>query len=161
VQYQCASCGEIHDSMPDLTFDQPGYVSSVPDEERATRVKIDADLCSVDKEHFFIRAVLLIPILDSDEHLGFGIWVSQKKENFETYLDNYDTDEIGPFFGWLSNEFNYGGKPTTSLKTMAHFQGNGQRPLIELDESDHPLYLAQKNGITMDEAWRITHEYLG
>lgn len=147
--------------MPDLTFDRPGYVNSISEEEREARVKIDADLCAVDGEHFFIRAVLLIPIVDSDENLGFGVWVSQKKENFETYVNNYDTSEIGPFFGWLSNEFNYGGKPTTNHKTMAHFQGGGQRPLIELDESNHPLYLAQKNGITMEEAWKITHEYLG
>ena len=147
--------------MPDITFDQPGYLNSIPEKERKTRVRIDADLCVVDKEHYFIRAVLLIPITDTSEHLGFGVWVTQKKENFKTYLDNYDTNEIGPFFGWLSNEFSYGGVPTTNLKTMAHFQGNGQRPLIELDESEHPLYLAQKNGISMDEAWKITHEYLG
>ena len=44
---------------------------------------------------------------------------------------------------------------------MAHFQGNGLRPLIELDESDHPLYVAQRDGISLDEAWRIAHEHLG
>lgn len=147
--------------MPDLCFDQPGYVGSIPKNEREARVKLDADLCSVDNEHFFIRVLLLLPILNSEEALGFGVWVSQKKENFESYIDNYDTNEIGPFFGWLSNEFNYGGKPTSNLKTMAYFQGNGQRPIIELDESDHPLYLAQKNGISMDEAWKIVHDYLG
>ncbi len=161
MKYKCACCGETHDSMPDLTFDKPGYVYSIPEEERESRVKIDSDLCAVDQEHYFIRAVLLIPIIDTNENLGLGVWVSQKKENFETYLDNYDTNEIGPFFGWLSNEFNYGGVPTTNLKTMVHFQCNEQRPLVELDESDHPLYSAQKHGITMDEAWRITHEYLG
>lgn len=161
MEYKCTCCGKTHDSMPDLTFDKPGYVNSIPEEERDKRVKIDTDLCSVDKEHYFIRAVLLIPILESDEHLGFGVWISQKKENFETYIDNYNSKDIGPFFGWLSNEFNYGGVPTTNLKTMAHFQGDGQRPLVELDETDHPLYQAQKNGISMDEAWKITHEHLG
>lgn len=147
--------------MPDLSFSQPEYVNSIPESEREARVKLDSDLCSVDKEHFFIRTVLLIPILDSDEHLGFGVWVSQKQENFETYIEKHDTREIGPFFGWLSNELNYGGIPTTNLKTMAHFQGNGQRPLIVIDESEHPLYLAQKNGISMDEAWEIAHTYIG
>jgi len=146
--------------MPDLCFDQPAYVNSIPENERETRIKIDSDLCSVDDEFYFIRSVLLIPILDSSEHLGFGVWVSQKRENFETYIDNYDSSEIGPFFGWLSNEFMYSGQSTMSLKTMAHFQGNGQRPTIELDESDHPLYLAQRDGISMDKAWEIAHEYL-
>jgi hypothetical protein len=147
--------------MPDSAFDQPGYISLITEEEREARVKIDADLCPVDGEPFFICAVLLITIREADGHLGFGVWVSQKRENFETYLDNYDSSEIGPYFGWHSNEFNYGGVPTTNLKTMAHFQGNGQRPLLELDESDHPLHLAQRDGISMDKAWEIKHEYLG
>jgi hypothetical protein len=43
---------------------------------------------------------------------------------------------------------------------MAHYQGNNQRPLIKLEPSDHPLALAQKDGITLDEAWRIVHSYM-
>jgi len=161
MSYKCSCCGENHDSLPDLTFDKPGYVNTVPEEEWPERVQIDDDLCAVDKEHYFIRAVLYVPIIGQEDHLGFGVWVSQKKENFFTYIDNYDTNEIGPFFGWLSNEFNFGGESTLSLKTMAHFQGNDQRPYIILDESDHPLFKAQRDGVTIDEAWKIAHEYLG
>ena len=161
MSYTGACCGEVHDSLPDLTFAKPGYASDIPEEEIDDRVKLNEDLCVVDKEHCFIRAVLKIPIHDNDDGLGFGVWVSQKKENFETYLENFDTLDIGPFFGWLSNEFRFKGEPTTNLKTMAHFQGNGLRPLIELDESDHPLYVAQRDGISLDEAWRIAHEHLG
>jgi hypothetical protein len=161
VTYTCSCCGKVHEGLPDLSFDRPGYVAEVPEEEMKDRVKLNEDLCIVDGEHYFIRGVLKIPIHNYDQDLGFGVWVSQKKENFETYLNNYDTSDIGPFFGWLSNEFRFGGQPTTNLKTMAHFQGNGQRPLIELDESDHPLSLAQRNGISLDEAWKIAHEYLG
>lgn len=160
MSYTCACCGEVHDSLPDITFDRPGYAAQVPEEDQTSRVKLDEDLCVVDDEHYFIRVVLKIPIHDHEDDFGFGVWVSQKKENFETYLENFDTPDIGPFFGWLSNEFSYGDKPTTSLKTMAHFQGNGQRPLIKLDDSDHPLSLAQRNGISLDEAWKIAHKYL-
>jgi len=46
------------------------------------------------------------------------------------------------------------------LETMAHFKDNCRRPTIELDESDHPLYLAQRDGISLDKAWEIAHEYL-
>lgn len=151
----------MHDDLPDLSFDRPGYAADVPEEELEDRVKLSEDLCIVDNEHYFIRGVLKIPIHDYDYDLGFGVWVSQKKENFEAYLDNYHTPDIGPFFGWLSNEFRFGGQPTTSLKTMALFQGNGQRPLIELEESNHPLSVAQRNGISLDQAWEIVHDYLG
>jgi len=160
VTYTCACCGEVHEDLPDLSYDRPSYAAEVPDEEFEKRVKLNEDLCVVDDEYYFIRGVLKIPIHENEQDLGFGVWVSQKKENFETYLENYDTPDIGPFFGWLSNEFKFKGEPTLSLKTMAHFQGNGQRPLIELDESDHPLSVAQRNGITLDEAWKLVHEYL-
>jgi len=160
MTYTCSCCGEVHEDLADITFDRPGYAANIPEAEQTDRVVLNEDLCSVDGEHYFIRGVLKIPIHDYEEDLGFGVWVSQKKENFESYIDNYDTAEIGPFFGWLSNEFMFGGKPTTNLKTMAHFQGNGLRPLIELEESDHPLSIAQKNGISLDEAWRIAHDYL-
>ena len=160
MSYVCACCGETHDSLPDLAFDKPGYVNTIPKEEWPERVQIDDDLCAVDNEHYFIRAVLLIPIKGQDDHLGFGVWVSQNKDNFLTYIENYDTDEIGPFFGWLSNEFSFGGESTLNLKTMAHFQGNGQRPLIVLEESEHPLSKAQRDGISIDDAWEIAHEFL-
>ena len=160
MTYTCSCCGKVHDDLPDIAFDRPGYAADVPEEEQSDRVKLDDDLCAVDGEYYFIRGVLKIPIHDNDEGLGFGVWVSQKYENFETYLNNYDTSEIGPFFGWLSNEFMFGGEPTTSLKTMAHFQGDGLRPLIEVEETDHPLSVAQRNGISLDDAWRIAHNYL-
>lgn len=161
MTYTCACCGEVHDDLPDLSFDRPNYAADVPDDQFEKRVKLNEDLCVVDDEHYFIRGVIKIPIHDYEQDLGFGVWVSQKKENFETYIENYDTPDIDPFFGWLSNEFKFGGVPTLNLKTMAHFQGNGQRPLIKLDESDHPLSVAQRNGISIDEAWKIAHDYLG
>lgn len=161
MTYTCSCCGEIHDDLPDLSFDRPSYASDVADDEFDKRVNLNEDLCVVDDELYFIRGVIKIPIRENEQNLGFGVWVSLKKENFEAYLENYDTPDIGPFFGWLSSEFKFGGEPTLSLKTMAHFQGNGQRPLIELDESDHPLSVAQRNGIGLDEAWKIAHDYLG
>ena len=161
MTYTCSCCGEVHGDLPDLSYDRPSYASDVPDDEFDERVKLNEDLCVVDDEHYFIRGVLKIPIHENDQDLGFGVWVSQKEENFETYLENYDTADIGPFFGWLSNELNFLGESTLNLKTMAHFQGDGQRPLIELDESDHPLSVAQRNGIDLDEAWKIVHDYLG
>jgi len=106
------------------------------------------------------RTVLLIPILEFDDPLGFGFWVSQEKEDFVTYSDNFHSSDIGPFFGCIANGLVYGGVSTSNLKTMVKFQGDGQRPLLELNESDHPLDIAQKNGVSMDEAWKFLHSYL-
>ncbi|MBT9310833.1 DUF2199 domain-containing protein [Leptothoe kymatousa] len=160
MTYKCKCCGKIHDALPDLGFDRPTYAASVPDGEFTSRVQLDQDLCVLDEEHYFIRGILLIPVHGYEQDFGLGVWVSQKKENFERYVDNFDTADIGPFFGWLSNEFMYGDQSTLSLKTMAHFQGEGLRPLILLEESDHPLSIAQRKGISLDEAWTFVHQHL-
>jgi hypothetical protein len=65
--------------------------------------------------------------------------------------------------GWLSTDIHwYAPHPTLRLKTMAHFRGNGLRPVIRLEPaSDHPLAVDQRNGITLDRAWEIVHHYSG
>jgi hypothetical protein len=159
VTYRCTTCGAIHDGLPDVGFRWPDPYFAVPESERSHRIKATIDVCAIDDDEFFIRGVLLLPIKESSDHLGLGVWVSQKRENFQTYLDNFDTPDIGPFFGWLSNEISFYERESFALKTMAHFQGNNQRPLIELQPSDHPLYLDYANGITLDRAWSIVHAH--
>lgn len=87
------------------------------------------------------------------------MWVSQKRENFYNYLDNFDSANIGPFFGWLCNRISYYKQDTLLMKTMAHFRGDGLRPFIELEETDHPLAIDQRDGITLAKAWEIVHFY--
>lgn len=160
MSYLCSSCGKTHDGLPDLAFERPTIVGGVPEEDRAERVRLDGNLCIVDGEYDFIRGVIEIPIFGAAETFGIGAWVSQKSENFWTYVEHFDSADIGPFFGWLSNEIGFGDEPTLNLKTMAHFRGNRLRPAIELEPTDHPLALAQREGITLDQAWAFVHEHL-
>jgi hypothetical protein len=69
------------------------------------------------------------------------------------------TDTIGPFFGWLCTKIDYYPESTLELKTMAHYRGGGLRPRIVLEESQHPLYRQQRDGISLSEAWKIVHHY--
>jgi hypothetical protein len=161
MSYQCSTCGKLHDGLPDIGDDKPFYWYTIPEEERAARSMVTEDTCVIDGEEFFIRGVIHIPINDYDQDFGFGVWVSQKKENFQTYIHNFDTNQIGPFFGWLSSELTYFEESTLSLKTMAHFVGNGQRPSIELEPATHPLAIFQQEGITLAKAWEIVHFYMG
>lgn len=162
MAYRCHTCNEEHDDLPDIGFQKPEPWFDVPEEELARRVVLTADTCVIDDEHYFIRGVLLIPIVDRPEGppFGFGVWVSQKKENFEAYVDSPDSDEIGPFFGWLSTRIPCYEEDTFLLKTRAHFQGGNRRPLIELEPTDHPLSIDNREGITLARAWEIVHEYI-
>jgi hypothetical protein len=161
MTYICTCCGQTHEGLPDLVFDRPAYARDVPEQERQQRVRLNADICVVDDEHYFIRGIIEIPIRSRNEKFGIGAWVSQKRENFQTYLDQFDASDIGPFFGWLSNEFVFRGKPTLNLKTIVHFRGKGLRPLIQLEPTGHPLALVQRQGMTIDEAWVFVHEARG
>jgi hypothetical protein len=157
VTFRCATCGETHEGLPDLGYRWPDPYFDVPEAERPLRIMGTSNTCSIDDRDFFIRGVILIPIKGQTDHLAIGVWVSQKRENYQKYLDNFDTTDIGPFFGWLSNSISFYKPDTWALKTMAHFQGSNQRPLIKLEAMDHPLCRDYSEGITLDRAWSIVH----
>jgi hypothetical protein len=157
VTYRCATCGETHDGLPDVDYRWPDPYFDLPEAERSLRIKATSDTCLIDDRDFFIRGVIFIPIRNHTDYLGIGVWVSQKRENYQTYLDNFNTAEIGPFFGWLSNRISFYKPDTWAIKTMAHFQGSIQRPLIKLEPVDHPIYRDYSEGITLDRAWSIVH----
>jgi hypothetical protein len=158
--YRCAVCGELHDDLPDIGADKPDQWWDVAEEERGRRIELTSDTCIIDGKEFFIRGVIKIPVHGRSDSFGFGVWVSQKKENFFTYLKNFDSSKIGPFFGWLCTRIAYYPVSTLLLKTRAIFQDGGLRPLIELHPSDHPLAVDQRNGITLAKAWEIVHYYM-
>jgi hypothetical protein len=160
VAYRCATCGKLHHDLPDIGSDKPDHWWGVPAKERKKRIKLTGDTCIIDDEDFFIRGVLEIPIHDYRHAFGFGVWVSQKRENFFKYLEDFDSNRIGPFFGWLCTKISYYLVDTRQLKTMAHFRGKGIRPFIEVEPTDHPLAIDQKNGITLAKAWEIVHQYM-
>ncbi|MFD8978482.1 DUF2199 domain-containing protein [Streptomyces sp. NPDC059564] len=52
-------------------------------------------------------------------------------------------------------------RPTTiNLKTHVHTRPVGQRPLVELEPTDHPLALEQRTGIALDRVRRIAETVL-
>lgn len=159
MPYRCVTCGEEHGDLPDIGSNKPDIWWSVPEAERSRRIKLTSDYCILDDEHSFIRGVLCVPIVDEPRTLGFGVWVSQKREHFEAYRTNPSSADIGPFFGWLCTNIRYYPDGTLHLKTMAHFQGGNQRPHIELEPTDHPLAVDQRTGITLANAWEIAHYY--
>lgn len=159
MSYCCSTCGEIHDDLPDIGSNKPDYWWHVSEDQREKIITLTEDTCII-SEDFFIRGVIEIPILNYPEGFGFGVWVSQKEENFYKYVENSDSEEIGPFFGWLSTNIEFYEEETLSLKTMAHFRGNGLRPKIEVEPTNHPLAVDQQNGITLEKAWKIVHFYM-
>lgn len=155
--YTCPTCGQIHTDLPHVGSASPfHWADQLINDPNSL---LTEDLCIVEGRGFFVRGILEIPVHGYEHEFGWGVWVSHKRENFQIYREHFDSAEIGPFFGWLCTKIDYYSESTLESKTMAHYRGGGLRPRIVLEESLHPLYRQQRDGISLAEAWKIVHHY--
>lgn len=137
--------------MPSFGAHAPLSYYDVPQRERESRCDLGSDDCVIDKENFFVRGCIEIPVIGETEPFSWGVWVSLSETNFAEWVKCYELDErshVGPFFGWLNAWI----KPypdTISLKAMVHIRDYGIRPYVELQPTEHPLAVEQRNGITV------------
>jgi hypothetical protein len=137
----------------------PGSEDNVPNSEvSASRHFLSEDFCVLDGEHYFVRCILEIPIIGSaGQRFAYGVWSTLSEKNFRIYAETFDSGEqgeLGPWFGWFSNRLK-GYPDTLNLKNHVHPQHGRQRPWIELEPTDHPLAVEQRNGITLERLLEI------
>jgi len=162
-RFKCGSCDEWHEGMPTFGASAPLYYYAIPAGERDRRCHLDTDTCVIDEELFFVRGCLDIPVHGEPDAFSFGVWVSLSKPHFQTFLAHYDMPKrshVGPFFGWLSAELTPLYPSTENLKTRLHLRDDGVRPFIELEPTDHPLAVEQREGITVDRVAEIYAHYM-
>jgi hypothetical protein len=151
IRFVCRCCGATHEGLADLAFEAPFYYYTVPEPERERRCTLTSDTCAIDDRDFFVRGCLEIPIVDHDTPFAWGAWCSLSQLNFQRYLELLDEahrSPVGPFFGWLSVQIpSY--PDTLRLKVMAHLLDHGTRPRFELEPTEHPLAVEQRDGITL------------
>jgi hypothetical protein len=160
--FNCPTCGQIHDGFPALTFKAPAAWDWATEEARAADWKLQSDFCRFKDVDFYVRAVLVLPIIDSDQTLEFGVWSTLSKANIDRYWDSFEDDDqskLGPMFGWFSNAMP-GYPETMGLACQVMPQDHRQRPVIELEPSDHPLAIHQRDGITLTQAARFYHSHI-
>lgn len=156
--WTCRCCGQQFDELP-LSFAllAPDPWFGLTEQERAVRGTIDSDFCIIDGQYFFVRGCLDIPIIASPEPFVWGVWISLAKPNFERILELWDAEiraNEPPMFGWLCTDL--GIYPSTfGLKTSVRLRDAGQRPLIELESTDHPLAVEQREGISLHRVEEI------
>jgi len=163
LSFTCATCGNLHEGFPALAFKAPAPWEWATEAEREADWKLQSDFCRFKDVDFYVRAVLVLPIVDSEHTLEFGVWSTLSKANIDRYWDTFedeDQSKLGPMFGWFSNVVP-GYPDTMGLKCQVLPQDHRQRPLIELEPSDHPLAVQQRQGISMDEAARYYHAHMG
>ncbi|MEV5516361.1 DUF2199 domain-containing protein [Streptomyces flaveolus] len=114
---------------------------------------LSADQCVIRAERYFVKGLIEIPVIGSDEVFSWGVWVSLSRDNFSRAADLWDTpgrESEKPYFGWLTTDLPLYSPTTLNLKTHVHTRPLGERPYVELEPTDHPLAVEQRTGITLD-----------
>ena len=156
--WTCPCCGQKHAGLFDIAYVRPEQWTGSEDyrpnsEARAASHILTEDFCVLEGEHYFVRCVLELPIAGApSERFGFGVWSTLSQKNFDLYVESFDSgvqEHLGPWFGWFSNRlFDY--PDTLNLKCQVHLRDGRIRPWIELEPTEHPLAVEQRQGITFD-----------
>jgi hypothetical protein len=122
----------------------------VPVKQRSRRVSLEGDTCVIDGKSFFVRGCLEIPVVKSRHPFVWGVWVNVSRTSFlkfQRLLGVADRSHHGPLAGKLCSP----PRPypdSMNLRAKVHFRDDGLRALVELEASEHPLAIEQRNGIT-------------
>jgi hypothetical protein len=163
-EFTCPSCGKIHSGMPAFSAAAPLSYYAVPEMDRGTRCKLGTDDCVIDGDSYFVRGCIEIPVHGENEPFSWGVWVSLSESSYKQWSEHYHSEKrshIGPFFGWLDAWLKFYPE-TVNLKTRVHLRDGGIRPYIELEPTDHPLAVEQREGISVARVaelyTKIVHE---
>lgn len=158
--YFCATCKQFHSGLPiSYAADFPDSYACLSDKEREERAVISSDQCIIDKEKYFLRGLIEIPIIGFNECFLWGVWVSIWKEAFDEIDEYWQTCDreklIGPYKGRINNGLAEYSPSTFNLKCTIRVQPIGSRPLFFIDEPEHPLAIEQRDGISLERVQQI------
>jgi len=162
MSFPCSVCGELHEERPAIAFSAPHYYHILSEEDKASLAILSEDFCIIehgDQTDRFIRAVLNIPVKDSESNMEYGVWVSLSERNFEHYMDHFNDNLEGEtFFGYLCNAIP-GYENTLLLKTNVVCCPADKRPQVYPHESqsDNTFVKDYIKGISIEDADRRTH----
>lgn len=156
--YTCNSCGQFHTELPlSYSAGAPAYWEDIPVEERSQRGELLSDQCVIDDQYFFVLGRLEIPIIGQPERFCWLVWVSLSEESFLRKSELWETvgrEKEPPYFGWISTALPCY-PDTMNLKANVHERPVGERGYVELEPTDHPLAVEQREGITMERVRQI------
>jgi len=165
MRFTCSTCGKLHD-MDELSFgaEAPVHWTLISDKERFNS-ELGKEQCVIEADgqrHFFVRACLEIPVKGAGRAFTWGVWVSLSEKSFLEMSDHWEDSartKLGPYFGWLCTKIpEY--PDTVYLRTMVHPQAVGQRPIVELEATDHPLSVDQRTGVEPSRMQQIIAQVL-
>ena len=164
MKFICATCGAEHEAGS-VSFGARAPVQwnllTAEERERSELGEDDCVIYSEEGASYYIRACLEIPILGQNRRFDWGVWCSLSEQSMiemVTHFSEPDRERFGPYFGWLCTALpTY--PDTVYLKTFVRQRPPGLRPLVELEDIDHPLAVDQRKGMEPDRLQALV-EYL-
>lgn len=152
MKFRCDSCGEEHD-LAEISFgiDRPVQWDQLSESDRARSV-LGGEQCEINTDegtNYFVRGCLEIPVKATDRAFTWQVWCSLSERSYLEVSDHWEDvlrTQLGPYFGWLCSRIP-AYPDTLYLKSMVHQREVGVRPSVELEPTDHPLSVDQRNGI--------------
>ncbi len=156
--FACAVCGETHaGETRDIRLGLPQPIFLLDEAERERRSWVGEDWASLDGERFFVRALVELPVAGEEGYFGYGAWIEVSEPDYAALVELWH-DEDGwrsePFAGTLANELN----PyafTDGLPVKLRLRDVRLLPLVELEDGEHELVRAQRQGISPHRAHQL------
>lgn len=166
-KWRCKTCATEHGWPFDLAARTPDPWPHGEEYEENTALRLDGDFLSEDfcvlgGKYFMVRAVLPIPVNGVDDDFGFGCWSTLSRTNFDKYVDGFDVGEyadMSPWSGWLMNQLGTFVEGTDPIALWVQPRADRQRPLLWVQDDQHPLAIAQDQGITPARVLEIFRFY--
>jgi hypothetical protein len=156
--WTCQCCGQRYDTLSfAYALDEPDPWGAVPETERQYRGVLGSDTCVIDGRDFYIRGRIVIPVIGSEDPFIWGVWAAVSQKSFVRFGELWDVDireHETPFPGTLGNDIPIYPK-TVDLRCNILMKNARKRPSFELEATDHPLAVEQRNGITLDRVKEI------
>lgn len=157
-RFLCQTCGRYHEGPP-LIYDAaaPDIVKEIPEDQRERRIQHTPDTYMIDRDLYFILGNIEIPIIDTNDVLAWGVWIAVSEGIYQRYMELHDDPARAkepPYLGWVSNRIPVY-PDTRNIHATVQNRREGQRPLVKLDPSDHPLAIEQQDGITKSRVQKI------
>jgi hypothetical protein len=158
LDWTCPCCGKRFDKLPfAFALDEPDAWHQVPAAERRHRCVLGTDTCVIDGQRFHIRGRVVIPVIGQSEPFIWGVWASVSKDDFARYGKLWDVsvrEHEPPLPGELASDIPIYPK-TLGLKCRINLRNERKRPWFEIESTDHPLAIEQRNGIALDRVKEI------
>lgn len=151
----CSGCGSSHSGL--ATVFGPDAPDSWHDAPPAVRNSggLTRDQCDLEwqgREFTFIRGHIVIPIMDRPgEEFVWSVWSTLTPEDrgrIGLLWDSPDRARLAPMPGRLANALPYEPDPTGIALLVQHREPGVVPRFTVSPESDHPLAVEQRDGIT-------------